>query len=226
MKRSEIGELAGLIGFDGVKIEVAKEKSLERWAMRCSHHFTKKVKRMLYEIDNMVWTGDQKEVSQWCERNKVCDEITESEIGEIWQREDPTEDEIIRLNGKYVLETAKRECDFINSHKGLIRITSFGEYREVMKKVTKVIKEAHSVERKRRQTSRKKRSEDAVKRTQKAKSLIAEIRRREMSKEEIEARIEAIFGKGSSQEIVNATTKDKIVERIEKLSKMEQQLDE
>ena len=29
MKRSEIGELAGLIGFDEVKMEVAKEKSLE-----------------------------------------------------------------------------------------------------------------------------------------------------------------------------------------------------
>ena len=72
-------------------------------------------------------------------------------------------------------------CDYINAHEDIIRITTFGEYRNVMKKVMKVIREAHSVERKRRQTSRKKRSEDAVKKTQKAKSLIAEIRRRGMS---------------------------------------------
>ena len=47
-----------------------------------------------------------------------------------------------------------------------------------------------------------------------------------MSNEEIECRIEAIFGKGSAQEIGNATTKEKNVERIEELSKREQQLDE
>ena len=40
-----------------------------------------------------------------------------------------------------------------------------------------------------------------------------------MSKEEIEARIEAIFGKGSGRDIGDATTKEKIVERIEELSK-------
>ena len=61
--------------------------------------------------------------------------------------------------------------------------------------------------------------------TQKAKSLIGEIRMRGTSTEEIEGRIEAIFGKGSDSEIGNATTK-KIVERIEELSKREQQLDE
>ena len=156
----------------------------------------------------------------------MYDEITEAEIGEIWQREDPAEDDTVRPNGRYIWETAKRVCDFINSHEDLIHITTFGEYREAMKKVIKVIKEAHNVERKRRRTAREKRSDEAVKRTQKAKTLITEIRRREMSKKEIEVRIEEIFGKGSSQEIVNATTKDKIVERIEKLSKMEQQLDE
>ena len=36
-----------------------------------------------------------------------------------------------------------------------------------------------------------------------------------MSQVEIERRIEAIFGKGSDQEIGDATTKEKIVERIE-----------
>ena len=68
------------------------------------------------------------------------------------------EDEPIRLNGKYVWETAKRVCDFINAHEDLIRITTFGEYRVVMKKVMMVIKEAHNVEGKRRQTARKKRA--------------------------------------------------------------------
>ena len=77
MKRREIGELAGLVGFDEVKMEVANEKSLERWARRCTHHFPKKVKRMLFEeIDNMVWSGREKEVSRWCDLNKVYDEIT------------------------------------------------------------------------------------------------------------------------------------------------------
>ena len=227
MKRREIGELAGLVGFDEVKMEVANEKSLERWARRCTHHFPKKVKRMLFEeIDNMVWSGREKEVSRWCDLNKVYDEITETEIGEIWQRECPDEDETIRLNGKYVWETAKRVCDYINSNEDLISITTFREYREVMKKVIKVIREAHNVERKRRQTTRKKRSEDAIKRTQKAKSLIPEIRRIEMSEEELEERIEETFGKGSGQEIGNAETREKIVERIEELSKREQQLDE
>ena len=93
-----------------------------------------------------------------------------------------------------------------------------------MKKLMKVIKEARNAERKRRQTARKKKSEESLKRTQKAKSLIGEIRRREMKKDDIECRIEAIFGKGSAQEIENATTKEKIVERIEELSKREQQL--
>ena len=56
--------------------------------------------------------------------------------------------------------------------------------------------------------------------------MIAEIRRREISKAEIERRVEEMFGKGSGQEIGNATTKEKIVERIEELSKREQQFDE
>ena len=47
-----------------------------------------------------------------------------------------------------------------------------------------------------------------------------------MMKEEIERRLEQIFGRGSSQEIKAATTKDKIVERIEEISKREEQIDE
>ena len=67
-----------MLKFEEVKSEIEKEKSLERWARRCSHHFTKKVKRMLFEeIDNIVWSGDQKEISQWCKVNKVYDEITD-----------------------------------------------------------------------------------------------------------------------------------------------------
>ena len=45
-------------------------------------------------------------------------------------------------------------CDFINSHEDLIRITTFGEYRTVMLKVMKVIREANLVVRRRRRTAR------------------------------------------------------------------------
>ena len=65
-------------------------------------------------------------------------------------RESPNDDEPIRLDGKYVWETAKRVCNFITAQEDLIHITTFGEYRVVMRKVTNVIKEAHNVERKRR----------------------------------------------------------------------------
>ena len=95
-----------------------------------------------------------------------------------------------------------------------------------MNKAMNVIKEAHNVERKRRVDSRKKSCEDTAKRTQKAKSLIAENRRSEMNQAEIMQRVEEMFGNGSGQENWNATTKEKIVERIEELSKREQQLDE
>ena len=106
MKRKEICELAGLMGLETNK-EIQKEKSLEIWAKRFTNHFTKKVKRLLYdEIDNMVWSGGETEMSRWCEDNKVYDVITEEEIDEIWKREGPG-DEHVRLNGKYVLETAK-----------------------------------------------------------------------------------------------------------------------
>ena len=46
-----------------------------------------------------------------------------------------------------------------------------------------------------------------------------------MSKDEVMRRLEEIFGRGSSQEIENATTKEKIVERIEELSKREEQFE-
>ena len=54
----------------------------------------------------------------------MYDDITEKELEEIWQREDQEENEPIRLNGKYVWETAKRACDFINAHEERIQITS------------------------------------------------------------------------------------------------------
>ena len=130
---------------------------------------------LFVEIDNMVWSGSESEITKWCSKNKVYDEITEEEIEEIWQREDPDDGEPVRLNGKYVWETAKRVCDFINSHEDLIHITSFKEYRDVMEKVMKVIKEAHNTERKRRQTAKRRRSEETTKRTQRAKPLIANI---------------------------------------------------
>ena len=61
---------------------------------------------------------------------------------------------------------------------------------------------------------------------QKAKALILEIKRGSLSKGEIEKRLEKIFGAGSSQEIETATSKEKIVERIEEMSKREEQFDE
>ena len=67
--------------------------------------------------------------------------------------------------------------DFINAHEEIISITTLGEYRVVMKKVMKVIKEARNDERKRRKTTMKKSVEEASKRTQRAKSFVPEIRR-------------------------------------------------
>ena len=64
-------------------------------------------------------------------------------------------DEPIRLNGKCVWETAKCVCDYINAHEELIQITSFCEYREVMRKVMGVIREAHNTEKKRRPSSQR-----------------------------------------------------------------------
>ena len=84
----------------------------------------------------------------------MYDKITDDEIREIWIMETPADGESIRLSWKYVLETAKRVCNFINSHEELVHITSFREYKEVTMKVMRVIKEAVNVERKRRQTSR------------------------------------------------------------------------
>ena len=172
--------------------------------------FHKKVKRMLFEeIDNMVWSRNEDEITGWCNRNKVYDEITENEIEEIWMREAPDEGEPIRLNGKYVWETAKRVCEYINAHEDLIHITTFEEYSKVMRKVTNVIKEAHNVERRRRQTSRRKKEVETKAMTQRAKSLIASVKGGRMSKDDIERSLEAIFGKGSSKEIEEASTKEK-----------------
>ena len=161
MKRREIAELAGPMLMDEVKREIESEKHLEAWEKRCTTHFTKQVKRMLFaEVDNMVWSGSEEAITRWCKRNRVYDEITDDEIEEFWKEEAPDEDEPIRLNGKYVWEVAKRVCVFINSHENLIHISSFEEYRSVMKKVMRVIKEAHNVEKKRRQTSRNEKIEE------------------------------------------------------------------
>ena len=128
MKRKEMSELAGLMRLDGIKEEIEREKSLEKWVKTATNHFTKKVKRMLYEeIGNKVWSGGEDEISSWCQRNKVYDDITEEEIEEIWKADIQDTREDIRLNGKYVSETSKRVCDFINAHDDLINITSFGE---------------------------------------------------------------------------------------------------
>ena len=62
--------------------------------------------------------------------------------------------------------------------------------------------------------------------TQRAKSLIASVKGGRMSKGDIERSLEAIFGNGSSKEIEDATTKEKIIERIEEMSKREAQFEE
>ena len=140
------------------------------------------------------------------------DEITE-EIEEIWKRDPDDNEEAIRLNGKYVWETAKRVCDFISSHDELVHIATFDEYRNVMRNVMGVIKEAHNTERKRRWTAKKERNEERRTRTQRAKALISQIKRGGMRKEDISRRVELIFGKGSWHEIEDATTLE-IIERI------------
>ena len=95
----------------------------------------------------------------------------------------------------------------------------------VMKKVMSVIKEANNVERKRRQTARMKRSGETETRMQRAKALVADIKRGTARKEDIVKRLEKIFGKRSGPEIETASTEEKIVERIVELSKREEQLE-
>ena len=53
--------------------------------------------------------------------------------------------------------------------------------------------------------------------------MIANVKRCGMRREEIVKRLESIFGKGSGQEIVKIETNEKIAERIEELSKREEQ---
>ena len=116
-------------------------------------------------------------------------------------------------------------CDYINTHDDLITIKTFGEYRVMTKKVMMVIDEAHNVDRKRRQTSRNERGEESKARTQRAKALIADIKRGEIGKEEVEKRLVCIFGRGSQHEIETVTTKEKIVERIKEIAKREVQFE-
>ena len=53
--------------------------------------------------------------------------------------------------------------------------------------------------------------------TQRAKSLIVSVKGGRRSKDDVERSLEAIFGKGSSKEIEEAATKEKIIERIEEI---------
>ena len=94
-----------------------------------------------------------------------------------------------------------------------------------MKKVMRVIKEAHNTERKRRKTSRQNKREETTRMIQRAKSLISEVKRGRMRKEKIEEKLDEIFGKGSHQEIESVTTIEKIVERIAEMAKREEQFE-
>ena len=111
------------------------------------------------------------------QENKVYDEITEDVIEDVWKRKVSDDGEPVGLDGKYIWETATRVCDFTNTRQDLIGMTSFGEYRRVMLKVMKVIKEAHNTEKKRRKTLRKKKSDEAKERTQRAKALVSLVKR-------------------------------------------------
>ena len=116
-------------------------------------------------------------------------------------------------------------CETINTDEELIHITSFSEYRDVMRKAMKAIKEAHNTQMKRRQAGKKKMNEDSRTRKQQAKALVAIIKQGKMTKEAAMRRLEEIFGRGSSQEIEKAITNEKIAERIEELSKREEQFE-
>ena len=95
----------------------------------------------------------------------------------------------------------KRVCDFIYAHENLIHITTFGEYRVVMLKVMRVIKEAHNSDGKRKQTSRKKKIDETTVRTQRAKALISRMKSGGMTKDDVKRRLDEIFGSGSGDEI-------------------------
>ena len=58
------------------------------------------------------------------------------------------------------------------------------------------------------------------------KALITIIKQGKMNKDEIERNIEKIFGKGCKEEIEKVTITEKIVERVEEMSKRETQLEE
>ena len=95
----------------------------------------------------------------------------------------------------------------------------------MMKKLMKVIREANNAERKRRQTGWKNKCEEERIKTQRVKALITEIKRGRTRKEEIERKLDEIFGKGRHLEIATAETTNKVVERIEEMSKTEEQFE-
>ena len=47
MKRNEIGELAGLMGFDEIEKEIQSERDLEAWAKTCTSHFKENQKNVV-----------------------------------------------------------------------------------------------------------------------------------------------------------------------------------
>ena len=104
-----------------------------------------------------------------------------------------------------------------HTHEDLINITTLEEYRLVMLKEIRVVKEAHLVEKKRKQTTGKEKRDAATKMVRKAKALIDIVKQGKMSREEIERNVEVIFGKGSRQELEGATTMEDVVERVVEL---------
>ena len=117
----------------------------------------------------------------------------------------------------------QRECVTSQYWEELIRISTFVGYRHVMLLVRRVVKEAHNAK-KRRQNSHSKMSEEAIIMKWRAKTLVADMKRGRMMKEEIETRLKCILCEGSAQEIESARTSEKIVERIE-ISKTEERFE-
>ena len=78
------------------------------------------------EIDNVAWSMSEKEITSWCQENKVFDEMTEAQTEEFWSGEATVDGNSIRLNAKNVRESVKRVCHFGYSHGKQNRFVTFG----------------------------------------------------------------------------------------------------
>ena len=126
IKKCQVLELAGLMGFEEIK-EFLKEKSLERRARRYTHFFTKKWNRMLYEeIDNVVWSGKENEMEDGT-RTIMCLMKSENEKSGRSRGEKPRKTVI--LSDSTANKSGKPPRVVTSSHTNSSSISLFGEYR-------------------------------------------------------------------------------------------------